>query len=277
MVDHFPPAGLYSECGSLASASSLACWWGSCWASCWTSSTSTSSFGWPLCVSVLLLCTWRGALGRVHEQAWVGRDREVQELQAAVSRLSLRVEELQGRVEALEGQEAAESGSWEEVPAACAATEAAEEAEGGVWSRVDRLRLAERIGGFIRRSLQGRHRGTGRDRFPLRSRIYVVARDIKGRTYDPVVVDSRFSAMRAPRLGIPFLSGSLLSGRRGQRCRQRGSLGPMPPAASEEVGPRARLEPGFVVRDGVVNPDYPLSFLEFDFEGAQDLCGSFGV
>ncbi|CAJ1399383.1 unnamed protein product [Effrenium voratum] len=90
--------------------------------------------------------------------------------------------------------------------------------------------------------------------------IYVVARDIKGRTYDPVVVDSRFSAIR------PLIKeGS-------SRCRQRGSFGPMPPAASEEVGPRARLEPGFVVRDGVVNPDYPLCFRErFHFLTAESL------
>ena len=56
-------------------------------------------------------------------------------------------------------------------------------------SWIQREAIADRIGEFIRRALEGDHRqSSGRDLVPLPSRIWVVAQDIHGGRYDPVRV-----------------------------------------------------------------------------------------
>ena len=54
-------------------------------------------------------------------------------------------------------------------------------------SWAEREEIAEGIGRFIARCLQGTHRGSsGRDRNPLPSRFWLVARDFEGQIYTPV-------------------------------------------------------------------------------------------
>lgn len=56
-------------------------------------------------------------------------------------------------------------------------------------SWAEREEIAEGIGRFFTRCLQGQHRGSsGRDRNPLPSRLWLVARDFEGQVYTPVRV-----------------------------------------------------------------------------------------
>lgn len=67
--------------------------------------------------------------------------------------------------------------------------------------------VAREIGEFLRRALNGSHRGkSGREKLnPLQSRIYVVLRDIEGLvTEHPVRVYTKFSSVKA----VCFRSGS---------------------------------------------------------------------
>lgn len=74
-------------------------------------------------------------------------------------------------------------------PAAIAAAPTLTEAE--------RRRIAEEAGAFIRRSLEGNHRGSsGRSRLPPPSTVYILARDYAGVTYNPVRVFRDFGAIR---------------------------------------------------------------------------------
>lgn len=53
----------------------------------------------------------------------------------------------------------------------------------------ERDEIAEQIGKFILRCLQGQHRGpSGRDLNPLPSRLWLVARDFEGQIYSPIRV-----------------------------------------------------------------------------------------
>ena len=66
-----------------------------------------------------------------------------------------------------------------------------------VLSEAERRRIAEEAGAFLRRSLDGDHRGgSGRSRVPLPSTVYILARDISGVCYNPVRVFRDFSAVR---------------------------------------------------------------------------------
>lgn len=61
----------------------------------------------------------------------------------------------------------------------------------------ERERIAAEVGGFLRRALEGGPRGTsGRDRIKAASRLYIVARDIQGREYNPPVICNRFSRVK---------------------------------------------------------------------------------
>lgn len=61
----------------------------------------------------------------------------------------------------------------------------------------ERDRLADSIGAWVARALEGRHRGaSGRDRNPLASRFWVVFRDINGLIYDPPLVFRSFGGAR---------------------------------------------------------------------------------
>ena len=62
----------------------------------------------------------------------------------------------------------------------------------------ERQELADEIGDWLRRELDGRGGGlSGRDRLDLRSRIYVLVQDHRGVRFDPVRVFSRLSDLRA--------------------------------------------------------------------------------
>ena len=61
-----------------------------------------------------------------------------------------------------------------------------------------REEIAEGIGLWIRRSLDGEHRGTsGRDRNPLQSRLWIVARSIEGEDYNPPLVFRNWTGAKA--------------------------------------------------------------------------------
>ena len=58
--------------------------------------------------------------------------------------------------------------------------------------------LCERIGAFLRRALNGDHRGSsGRDLNPLSSRFWLVAKDINGQVFDPPRVFRSWSSAKA--------------------------------------------------------------------------------
>ena len=64
-------------------------------------------------------------------------------------------------------------------------------------TEAERRRIAEEAGAFLRRSLDGDHRGgSGRSRLPLPSSVYILARDISGVLYNPVKVFRDFSVLR---------------------------------------------------------------------------------
>ena len=57
--------------------------------------------------------------------------------------------------------------------------------------------IALGIGDYLRRSLQGVNRGpSGRQQISLPSKVYILVRDLNGRTYDPVGVHHTFSSLR---------------------------------------------------------------------------------
>ena len=66
------------------------------------------------------------------------------------------------------------------------------------YNLIDRLVTAREAGLFLRRCLEGVVRGTsGRDRIRLPSKIYILARDITGKVYNPVQIYYHFSHLRS--------------------------------------------------------------------------------
>ena len=58
----------------------------------------------------------------------------------------------------------------------------------------DRERVLSGIGRWLRSALDGRRRGpSGRDSLPEPNRVYIIARDIEYKTYNPVLVVHRWS------------------------------------------------------------------------------------
>ena len=73
--------------------------------------------------------------------------------------------------------------------------------------------LAEGIGAWIRRSLNGEHRGTsGRDRNPLQSRLWIVARSIEGEDFNPPLIFKSWTAAKALVKRGPETGGSIFVG-----------------------------------------------------------------
>ena len=67
-----------------------------------------------------------------------------------------------------------------------------------VVSAAERAAACREIGLFLRRSLDGAHRGTsGRDRLPLQSRYWLVVRDFRGEVFSPIKVCRSFSECAA--------------------------------------------------------------------------------
>ena len=66
-----------------------------------------------------------------------------------------------------------------------------------VLSWEDRETICDQIGAWVRRSLQGHHRGaSGRDQIPLSSRIWIVAQDFHGNQFPVVQVFRTFASCR---------------------------------------------------------------------------------
>ena len=75
------------------------------------------------------------------------------------------------------------------------------------YTQEERAEIAREIGQFFRRALRGEHRGeSGRQRLKLSSRIFVLVRDIRGNTYNPVRIFDNFSAIN------PFVKENGLCG-----------------------------------------------------------------
>ena len=65
-------------------------------------------------------------------------------------------------------------------------------------TEADRLQLAREAGAFLRRCLEGDHRGTsGRSRLRLSSRVYILCRDYNGTCYNPVQIHHSFGSLRS--------------------------------------------------------------------------------
>ena len=64
-------------------------------------------------------------------------------------------------------------------------------------SEEERSAVAREVGRFLRAQLDGRLSGSsGRDKISLPNRIYLVCRDIEGKTYNPPLVLERFYEVR---------------------------------------------------------------------------------
>ncbi len=75
-------------------------------------------------------------------------------------------------------------------------------------TEAERIKVAEELGAFLRRSLDGVHRGaSGRHKIKLRNRIYILCRDLAGRTYNPPRL-FQFQSFTAPRPLIKDSSGN---------------------------------------------------------------------
>ena len=62
----------------------------------------------------------------------------------------------------------------------------------------EREEIAEGIGHWIRRCLEGGHRGTsGRDRNPLQSRLWLVVRSIEGEDFNPPLAFRNWTSAKA--------------------------------------------------------------------------------
>ena len=115
---------------------------------------------------------------------------EIAELWAEVLRLKARVAEL-------EGGRPAPSESYPSSSAAVGQPSSPTRPAAGVGA-VSREEVCTRVGLFLRRSLEGGHRGTSsRDLLQLPSRYWIVVRSIEGQVFDPPRVFSRSGACKA--------------------------------------------------------------------------------
>ena len=116
---------------------------------------------------------------------------EVLAVQAEVIRLRARVAALEEeRFELVEGPASTTSaGSTQPAPSIPAAATS---------PQVSREEVCGLVGRFLRRSLEGSHRGTSsRDLLPLASRFWIVVRSFDGAVYDPPRVFSKFGSCKA--------------------------------------------------------------------------------
>lgn len=155
---------------------------------------------------------------------------EVRELRSELRRLTLRVDEQSDQlselgdrvseVSSVAARSVVEEESLEEVPVRDLVEERGESSTGGysvvsapaplptnsltptgstelTWAF--REEVARQIGGFLRRSLDGQHRGpSGREQLrQLASRVYLVVRDFEGNVFDrPVRLFNRFQPVK---------------------------------------------------------------------------------
>ena len=149
---------------------------------------------------------------------------DLRNLEAAFARLSIRLEAAEERIAALEEGQGWEPSSRapstsgysvvtsapprqstatssiarppaQEYPLPASAPQQAPQASR--LSEREREELADQIGDWLRRELDGRGGGvSGRDRLELRSRLYVLAADHRGTRFNPVRVYSRLADLR---------------------------------------------------------------------------------
>lgn len=137
----------------------------------------------------------------------------VETLRAQIEILRAEVNRLHRRVERSEAGDLSSLHSGTSYPAASASANGSVVAYSGVTapsitaapadtppavlSWAQREEICDRIGAWIRRALEGTHRGTsGRDQIPLASRIWIVAQDFEGHSFDTVQVHRTFSTCR---------------------------------------------------------------------------------
>ena len=85
-----------------------------------------------------------------------------------------------------------------EASSAAAGSEARPARGAAAYTADFRSEVAREIGAFLRRSLNGEHRGeSGRDKVKgLQNRCYLICKDYSGRTYNPVLVVEKFARVR---------------------------------------------------------------------------------
>ena len=114
---------------------------------------------------------------------------ELLALQAEVIRLRARVSALEAdRFELVEG---------EDPPAAAASSPVASPLPPAASSTLSREEVCKRVGEFLRRCLEGKHRGSSsRDLLGLASRFWIVVRTFDGQVHDPPRVFSKFGSCK---------------------------------------------------------------------------------
>ena len=131
---------------------------------------------------------------------------EVEQLRADVNRLQRRA----ARVDAAETASQTSAGSVLDSPAASVRSGSYSFVSSAPLARVseaavappvltweEREAICDQIGSWVRRSLQGHHRGASvRDQIPLSSRIWIVAQDYHGNQFPVVQVFRTFASCR---------------------------------------------------------------------------------
>ena len=127
---------------------------------------------------------------------------EVEALRASVEALRLQVVSVDRRLREVENSDTAGSSAGYTVVSAPVggASGAVLAGSGPIDPTSDSKRrlLAEEIGHFLRRCVQGVFRGSsGRDRLALQSRLYIVIADYQGNIFDPPLFFSAFAPVRS--------------------------------------------------------------------------------
>lgn len=124
-------------------------------------------------------------------------EEDFESLREELERLRIRVDRQGEEIRALQSDRAAASS--ETASTAFEVVEPASSTGTGTLTWAFRERVAREIGGFLRRSLDGRDRGaSGRHQLgDLQSRIYIVVRDIEGNVFNPPRLEDRFFRVRA--------------------------------------------------------------------------------
>ena len=136
---------------------------------------------------------------------------EVRELREDLRRLTLRVDQQSDRISELSASVAASSvggltleepSSIQEASASAGVPVGAEEDSevlgAGGYSQAYRHEVAREIGRFLKRSLEGHHRGvSGREKLKnLKNRCYLVVKDRAGVVYNPVLLLQQYSEVK---------------------------------------------------------------------------------
>ena len=135
---------------------------------------------------------------------------EIEALRSSVEALRLQVVAVERRVRNVEQGSSRSISGYSVVSESARGSEAGgasvgASSQGGVsvgpidpTSQTARAALAEEIGRFLRRCVEGVFRGSsGRDRLSLQSRLYIVVADYEGETYDPPLYYTAFAGVRS--------------------------------------------------------------------------------